>query len=119
MHTSEVKPLSARRLWINRDAAGDSALRPERGRDNGSLGDSLGPGRADRATRCAAGFSCNYPPQRLTGLADIGAGGRFVKLDLAVRLRGPDCEVLPSPTRRWCESHSEGSEADAAAPEAK
>src|SRR5262249_4044845 len=46
------------------------------------------------APRCAAGFACNYPTQRLTGLADIGRRGSFVKLDLTVRLIGPECEVL-------------------------
>ena len=46
------------------------------------------------APRCAAGFACNYPTQRLTGLADIGRRGSFVKLDLTVRVIGPECEVL-------------------------
>src|SRR5262249_28271956 len=46
------------------------------------------------APRCAAGFACNYPTQRLTGLADIGRRDSVVKRDLTVRVIGPECEVL-------------------------
>src|SRR2546428_13356025 len=40
----------------------------------------------------SSGFFCKYPTQRLTGLANLG--DRYVRLDLAVRLSGPECEVL-------------------------
>ncbi len=35
---------------------------------------------------------CRYPPTHLSGVAEVG-GSRFIRLDIDVRFRGPDCEV--------------------------
>jgi len=45
----------------------------------------------------ALGYVCRYPVQRLTGLANLtegGEGAQFVKLDLTVKLLGPECDVI-------------------------
>jgi len=54
------------------------------------------------APRCASGFFCKYPTQRLTGLADIREGGGAVKLDITVHLIGPECDVVITGGRLRC-----------------
>ena len=40
----------------------------------------------------AHAFFCRYPPDHLRGVADVG-GSEFVRLDIALRFSGPECEV--------------------------
>jgi hypothetical protein len=49
----------------------------------------------------ALSFLCEYPTQRLIGLADVG-GDRFVRLDLSVKIVGPECEVVIAGGRFQC-----------------
>lgn len=52
------------------------------------------------APQSASCFFCRYPIQRLTGLAHLADG--FVKLDLDVKLIGPECEVTIDGGRFRC-----------------
>jgi hypothetical protein len=53
-------------------------------------------------SRGAWGFVCNYPVQRLTGLAFV-ADESVVKLDLAIKLSGPECVPVAIGGRFRCQ----------------
>jgi len=53
-------------------------------------------------SRGASGFVCNFPVQRLTGLAFV-ADESVVKLDLTVKLGGPECVPILLSGRFRCQ----------------
>jgi hypothetical protein len=57
------------------------------------------------APSSASAFFCRYPRQHLTGVVDLG-GDQFVRLDLWLRLIGPECEVTLDGGRVQCRALS-------------